>query len=280
MKWRDSSVALVLLLAGLTSVAQATSVAPPSIPDLVGISDGVVVGEVVGIEPERVNVKIPVYRKGPEFKGKFAVATFKPTERLLGIPEGETIRIAFIPADEQPTDGLTLPTPVLVEGETRVLYLKRALDSDLLVASSYFSDGPHEGDEKENLQLTRRVCDLLKNPAKSFKSDDPEDRMYTAWALASRYSTPLPVENKLAELSAEESRAIIEGLLLMPDSAARHFCNITASMGNLTGKFDVPISTAAGYNLAGLRDWLREHRDTLILLRYVPATPPAKATAK
>lgn len=266
-------ILLLVIITGICqgSAAWATSVAPPSLPALIGGSDGVVFGEVVAIEPERLELKISLYKRRSNGPVKFAVAKFKPTERLFGIPSDEYIRIAFVPDDQQPTDGLSLTTPILKVGEKRLLYLKRAADSDLLVANSHFSDGTHEGDQEAEAKLTRRICKLLEKPDDSLKSPTPEDRMLTAWALAARYRVPpsLTSENKLEEIPKAEAHAIVDGLLLLPDRNGKDLCDVASSLGNLTGKFDVPTSTVNGYNTAGVRQWLRDHRDDVQFVRYV-----------
>src|SRR5262249_36894096 len=124
MLQRILSVAILVALA-CPSVAQATSIAPPSLPELIGHSDAVVAGDIVDIEPERLELNIPLYKRPSPNKVKFAVATIRPSERLFGFPQGDTTRIAFVPADQQPTDGLSLDTPVLKVGEKRLLYLSR-----------------------------------------------------------------------------------------------------------------------------------------------------------
>src|SRR5262249_45100198 len=158
----------------------------------------------------RLELNIPLYKRRSPDKVKFAVATMRPSERLFGVPQGDTIRIAFVPADQQPTDGLSLDTPVLKVGEKRLLYLSRDMEKDLLVANSPVSAGVPGEDAAPAARQTRRICKLLETPAESLESKSDEDRMLTAWTLAARYQWPLPAENKLEEISAEESRALLE----------------------------------------------------------------------
>jgi hypothetical protein len=258
------------------SIAKATSIALPSVPELVGCSDAVVEGEVVGIEPDRVELNIPLYKRRSPEKVKFAVASFRVRERLLGASAGEAIRIAFVPDDQQPTDGLSLDTPVLNVGQMRLLYLGRDREKDLLVANSHFSGGIPGEDAETSAKLTRRVCKLLQTPAESLHAKSDEDRMLTAWTLAARYQRPLAADNKLEDLSEEESRAILDGLALIPDSQARHLCHVASGLGSLTGAFDVRTSTASGFNTDGVRTWLRDNRDTLRLKRYAGRELPAR----
>lgn len=277
MSWRILFLTISIGLGG-ESVSRATSIAPPSLPALVGGSEAVVVGEVVEIEPDRIELDVPLFkRRANDGKVKFAVAKFRPTECLLGVPAGDTIRVAFVPEDQQPNDGLGIPTPVLKVGEKRLLYLDRDKGKNLLVANSPFSNGTGEADAETEAKLTRRICKLLEKPWDSLQAKAEEDRMYTAWALAARYQRPFHTgENKLEEIPARESRAILEGLALIPDNQARHLCGVASGLGNLTGAFDVRTNTAEGFNTAGVRKWLLDHRDTLRLKRYVGRETPAE----
>ncbi len=61
MKNRIHALA-ILLACGWAPLARATSVAPPSIPGLIGMSDAVLAGEVVAIEPDRLELGIPLFK--------------------------------------------------------------------------------------------------------------------------------------------------------------------------------------------------------------------------
>jgi hypothetical protein len=159
---------------------------------------------------------------------------------------------------------------VLHIGDEKLLYLRRVGDDGLLAASSFFSDGLRGEDPEVIGKRTRQICKLLEHPLESLQSSVEEERMLTAWTLASRYLTvSLTKLNSLEEISGEERRLIIDGLLLMPDSEARHLCRISESLGNLTGEWNVQISiVGGGYNTPGVRQWLRDHRDTVRFKRY------------
>src|ERR1043166_3493275 len=90
-RWHFVIAATLIVLAGSVSMARALVIAPPAGPARVINADAVIVGKVVGLEPQDVMVMNVTYR----------VAIVKVDQALKG-KEAKQVRIAFIPPPANP----------------------------------------------------------------------------------------------------------------------------------------------------------------------------------
>jgi hypothetical protein len=266
-------VLAALLAAGLTNPASATQIRFIPVAERVGACDVVVVGTVAEVEPDPVLVD----KGGP--KARYRVARVKIGEALLGAAGLTEIKVAFIGAEDQPKDGLKIPTPVLEKGNEVLLFLRKRTGDDRYYIFSHFGavgktpTNPYlHYDLKETTDEARPPCKLMADPAKALKSEAEKDRMLTAWMLLTRYRT-YPADLGLGTLKQEpvpaaESKLVLENLV--PLATANREAFLSAMYGlNLTKAdgFDGAVYAEGGSEKA-VR-WLKDHAATYQLKKYV-----------
>ena len=264
-----------LLAAGFAGPAGAKSIRFIPVAERVGACDVVVVGTVTEVEPDPV--KVAVYAGGQ--KNRYRVAKVKVGEALLGAAGATELRIVFVGAEDQPTDGLNIPTPVLDKGNEILLFLRKRAGDDLHYIFSHFGavgktpTNPYlRGDLKAETDEARPLCKLMADPAKALTSAAEKDRMLAGWMLVTRYRT-YPIDNGLGTLKAEEIPAAESKLILenLPALAATNGEAFRLAVANLN------LTKADGFDGAVYGDggteravrWLKDHAATYRLKKYV-----------
>jgi hypothetical protein len=262
-----------LLAAGFVSPASATQIRFIPVAERVGACDVVVVGTVAEVEPDPVLVA----KGGP--KTRYRVARVKIGEALLGAAGLTEIKVAFIGAEDQPKDGLKIPTPVLEKDNEVLLFLRKRTGDDRYYIFSHFGavgktpTNPYlRGDLKAETDEARPLCKLMADPAKALKSEAEKDRMLTAWMLLTRYRT-YPADLGLGTLKEEavpaaESKLVLENLVPLAAANGDAFRS-AVSILNLTKAdgFDGSVHGEGGAERT-VR-WLKDHTATYQLKKYV-----------
>ncbi|MSU79740.1 MAG: hypothetical protein EXS16_16830 [Gemmataceae bacterium] len=190
-------------------------------------ADVVTVGKVIGLEPiDLVTTMTP----DSEYKFRFRIAIVKVSETLVGNKKADTLRVAFVPADEKRNpigfgkypelnfhlamgqEGLmflkTHPVAKLPYGRLNHDFVPRGFDTGKEVpvgraVVSYDSE----------LKKARATAKVFDDPMKSLRADEPADRWLATACLILRYRTPSQPKAKTEPLGLEESQRILTNLL-------------------------------------------------------------------
>jgi hypothetical protein len=196
------------------SAAQAKMlvVAPPPAALRPGPAEVIVVGKVTGFGSKLV--------KGEMFKGDerdMQIATVKVGEVLMG-KDAKEIKVGFFPpANVQGGPRIIRrgPTVQLKQDEEYCLVLlKHPAQKDVYVALNYYDaiakkDNPNFAKEVAEIKKSAK---LIAKPLDGLKSKKADERFLTAGLLISRYrSTPIGTD-KTEQVSADESKLILEAL--------------------------------------------------------------------
>jgi hypothetical protein len=209
--WMAGAACLMTLLT--VAQARALRIAPPAPGMRVANADLIVVGKVTGFGAKLV--------KGEMYKGDdrdMQIAIVKVGDTLLGKAEKE-IKVGFFPpATEQPKDGIR---PIrggsaqLKQDEESCLFLvKHPTQKGVYVVQGYFDaiakkDNPNFNKEVEEV---KKAAKLLAKPMDGLKSKDADERFQTAALLISKYRNQRTGEQKTEQVSAEESKLILQAL--------------------------------------------------------------------
>lgn len=261
-----------LALAAVTcGVILATNIRFVPVPERVAVADLVAVGTVTAVEEKSVEGE-PFFGSKKE---RLKIAAVRLKERLLS-EAGETVRVAFVAKEDQPRDGRRIPTAVLAKDMELLLFLRKRPDEDFYRISGHFGTvgrgaNPHIGGDLEaELSETRVACKIMADPQRTLKSMSDDDRMLAAYVLATRYRThPIGVPLGKAvqeEEGAEESRAIMDGLLLLAERQPGNFYTTVYGMNpSKTDGFEGPFTAEK------VKDWVRANAGTYRIKRLVPS---------
>jgi hypothetical protein len=246
-----------------TTTAYCMDIKFVQIPERVATADAVVFGTVTEIEEKTIEVQY----FGMTQKAKRYVAKVKVKDDLLKKDGLKEIRVVFVGKEDQPNDGLLIPTPVLEKENDVLLFLKKRADEDF-----YQMPGWHGavGMNRTFIYQTEKVedafheaedaCKIMADLPKYLKSNDDKERMTAAWMQFSRYRscTPMRTGEKLIEkeISAEETRAILDGLLVLAEKDATEFNFIAHNMRSSLPKGFVPHEGLDDY-VGKVKAWMK-----------------------
>ncbi|MBL8797349.1 MAG: hypothetical protein JNM56_25835 [Planctomycetia bacterium] len=280
-------LAVCLGVLGLTSSAQALSVAIMPLWHRVALADCVVIGKVSAIEDKLVMASVAP--NGPMEEHRVAVLKL---DKGFGTAKGLThVRIgATIPKPPQPgvpqIAGIEMTYPVnLAVGQEFCLILQPHHKETFFVAPRSY-----EAIRKQNnanfdkeAALIERCFKLLENPDASLKSKDAEDRLLTAGMLLTRYKmTGRGVRagepaQKTEPIDATQNKLILEALASADwtkrDPAA--FISPAQVFGylQLTDKDGWKQPQNFNEMPAAAQKWLKDHAATHRIQRFVPEKP-------
>jgi hypothetical protein len=268
---------------GVSLSARAMMVRPPAGPVKVAQADTVVVGRVMGLEDQDVTAPLP----GTTNKVKYRIAVVRVHERIKGGKGKDTVRVGFLsPAPAVPPGGgvrvfIRRPASVnLAPGQDGIFYLTRHPTESFYVVPAFYSFTSSQAPNyAEELKGARKAVKLLQDPMAGLKSKDAKDRLLTAELLLGQYRTPKGGPVKTAPISAEESKLILSALL-DADWTPR-----PVPFGQTTPQmlfYQLGATDKDGWRPPqnvrnpqeinnAMRAWLREHRDTFRIQRFVPA---------
>ncbi len=190
-------------------------------------ADVVIVGKVIGIEP--MDVETMMTPTSP-YKFRFRVAIVKVSETLVGDKKSDTVRVAFVPADEKRNPiGIGRYPELnfkLTVGQEGLMFLKTHPIAKLPYGRLNHDFVPREsGTGKEvpggrpivsydgELKKARAAAKVFENPLKALRADDPADRWVATACLILRHRTPPHPKAKTELLGLEESQRILTNLL-------------------------------------------------------------------
>jgi len=210
-----AGAACLLALTTTSAQAKAMMIAPPPVATRVANADLVVVGKVTGFGAKLV--------KGEMFKGDerdMQIAKIDVSKTVLG-KDAKKIEVGYFPPVVNNGGGggpkiiRRVPGVRLDEGvEYALILVKHPTKKDLYVVANYYDvvqkrDNDNFAKELETLEKSAK---LLAKPIDGLKSKEAEDRLTTAALLITRYRTDRSGQNKTEDVSAEESKLILEVL--------------------------------------------------------------------
>lgn len=277
---------ITLALAGCVALAavspaRALVVAPPPGPQRVAQADAVVIGRVVGIEPQ--DIALPAAPGLPN--GMFRVAVVNVAESIRGAKDAKMIRLAFLaPQNPPPKKGPILIRPgirgvVPTVGLEGLFFLTKHPTENLYLAPNYY-DVVASGQNNENFQReaeqARKAAKVLDNPLEHLKGNNAEDRLLAASMLLSKYRNPRGGASKTEPIDAQESKLILKAILEGNWNQPRQF----GKVGPYELFSQLGLSAKDGWAPKGAKslqdfqrlaqEWLRTNWETYRIQRYVP----------
>jgi hypothetical protein len=279
-----ASACLMSLWIAMT--AWALAIRPTAPTALAAQVDAVVIGRVMALED--TDVPAPSF-PGAKDKVNYRIAVVRVTEAIKGAKGKDTLRVGYVaPQPVQPArpgfvrPTLRRPSVNVAVGLQGLFYLNERADQKFYVLPAYFSfsdsQNPKYADE---VKQVKKAIKLLENPIAGLKSGDAQDRLLTAGMLIGQYRTPRPGlgQGKTEPIGAEESKLILSVIADADWNRPYRFgetspqmlfnqLGVTAKDGWTPQNFQNPQQ----YSTA-VRDWVRQHRDTYHIQRFVHDNP-------
>jgi len=266
---------------------RAMMIAPPPGPQKLVMADTVIVGRVLAIEDKDVEAtQVP---NAPQ-KVAYRVAIVRVTETIKGAKGKETIKVAWIAPPPQlqpvqPGGGIRpfikrYPTVNLAVGQDGLFYLTKHHKEEFYVAPAYYSFlSSQMANYKTEIETARKTVKFIDDPMTGLKAEDAQDRLLAASILVTRYRTRVGPAVKTEAIPAEESKLILDIIdkadwnrpFRFGETSAQQLFNqlgLTAQDGWTPPQ---QIRTPQDYGNA-VRDWIRQHRDTYRIQRFVAGT--------
>jgi hypothetical protein len=276
---------LTFLFLGMTLPARADIMIPEPRADRFAAADAIVVGKVIAIEPQ--DIEVPPF-PGSKDKVKYRVAVVNVTEVILGKKGTKALRVGFMPVEVKPIPGLR-PRPsfnfALGVGQTGLLSVRKHPVENMYVGSNHFDFMGYHDDKaqppagnwgrvySEELKQARRIAKIVEEPLASLRANGQPERFAAAANLMLHYRTPKGSGAKTEPISFDESKLILSALLSQDWAAAAAPPNAW-QIFNLLGltEKDGWKAPAKINNPNDLRDavraWYRDHAEYRIQ-RYV-----------
>ncbi len=285
------TLAAVSFLA-ITVVAHAdVMILPPGI-DRIVLSDAIVVGRVIAIEPQ--DVEIPLTPDG-NLKFRFRIAVVNVSEPIVGKKDVKTLRVGFVPADEKRNPIGFGKYPELnfrLElGKQGLMFLRKHAGTGILHGRLYHDFVAHDSEPKEKpqggmplssfseeLKKSRQIARLMEKPVVGLQAKDGLDRYLSAVALTVRYRTPTVAKAKTELISSDESKLIFAALLerdwtIVAPTPTPWQCFQMLGITEREG-WKSPTKIANANDLrAAVRTWHEKHGEYRIS-RFLPESAP------
>lgn len=213
-----------------TSSARAIAIAVPRPgPDRLAGTDAVLLGRVIGFEPQDVEAAA----NPGAAKMSYRIAIVQVNEVIRGIkPDVKQIRVGF-PAPRANAPGVgggaagpaIQPLPFrpgrpgfggmqLQMGQEGLFMLAKHHEGKFFLAPNYgqFVARQNNANFENEVKTVRKLAKFLDNPKAALKSKDAEDRFLAATMLVSQYRTARAFPVKQVPIDAEESKLILLAL--------------------------------------------------------------------
>ena len=251
--------------------AYALVIAPPAGPQRVINADAVVVGKVVGIEPQDVMVTNVTYR----------VAVVKVDDAIRGAKDAKQVRVAFIPPPANPTK-LIRPGfrgVQLAVGNTGMFILKKHEKEDFYTLggpNGYFINSENNKNFDDDVKSVKAIVKIAQDPKAGLKSKDAEEKLIAAAVLVEKYRTFRGGIGKPMEepIDAAESKQILHVLAEADWKQAVGFGSLKPNPAQLFGRLGVNQNDGfvvpPGQNYQQVvQTWLRDNAEKYRIKRFV-----------
>ena len=181
------SLAALVVMAGVLPARALMIALPPPGPQRMGNADALIVGRVVGVEPQDVEVELFPGNPG---KQKFRIAVVKVNEVIRGAKDMKQIRVAFYPPPEnnggdQPGRPIRIRpgfrgNMTLEVGQDGLFILNKHHKENFYLPPQFgnFVSSQQEDAFKKDVEFAKKAAKILDNPMDSLKSKDAEERMH------------------------------------------------------------------------------------------------------
>ncbi len=228
---RRTFLAAALAAAGLVALnasAGALMIAMRPAPQRAATADVVVVGKVTAIEKDMVDA--PQY-PGAKNKVAYKVAVVKIEKNFVGANNLTHIKIGFIPTPQAQPGGpvpggpggirpaiIRRPgprAPELKVGQEMIFFLDKHFASDFHIMPPMCPpvDATSDAGKKE-IEMVKKVTDVLADPMKSLKSDKADVRTEAAVLLVTKYRSYPSFGGEVDQvpIGAEQSKLILKAI--------------------------------------------------------------------
>ncbi|MBI2803408.1 MAG: hypothetical protein HYX68_00310 [Planctomycetes bacterium] len=219
-------ILLSIAVLALAPVARADRAFPMPGIDRIAAADAIVVGRVIGMEPQ--DVEVPA-SPGSKIKIKYRIAVVNVSEVVLGKKGTKTLRVGFVPVNEPKPNRRRYPSLAFKVdlGQNGLMFLRKHPTENIYMGRMNFDFVPYAdgksppmpvaymgvGSYADELKQARRIARMLADPLPALKSKDPADRFTAAAHLIARYRIMPAPGAKTTPVSAEETRLIMTTLL-------------------------------------------------------------------
>jgi len=279
--------AVVMALGLLTATqAKALRIAPQQpVGVRAATADLVVVGKVTGFGSKMVKAEM--------FQGdtrEMQIAVVKVGETLIG-KEQKEIKVGFFPPMTQPVkDRIIRPirggsVQLKQDEESCMILTKHPTQKGVYVIQGFDTNIPKENNQQfaTDVEAIKKSAKLLAKPMDGLKSKDAEERLTTASLLVMRYRTQRTGNDKSEQVSAEESKAILEALATAEwptPKTPRRFDQVNAQ----NTFFQLGLTEKDGWKFPQdfnkvadeAKQWCKDNAGKYRITRFVHETPDEK----
>lgn len=281
------SLALALIV---PSAAFALVVAPQPLANRMAQADTVVVGRVVGLEPQ--DVKAAPFAGSPQ-NVDYRIAIVQIKDALRGVKSGtKTIRVGFqpppMPVNPGVGGGIRIRPPIRrfnvqlqMGNEGLFLLTKHPVENFYTIPMYGFVSSQNNANFEKEVGSIKKLTTIMAEPQKALKSKDREERYLAAAMLVTKYRTnrPAPGGPKQEPIDAAESKLILK--VLADDAnwdAPRRFDSPTPNPTQIF--YQLGITAKDGWMQPrgarnqkditdAMRTWLRENAERYRIQRFV-----------
>jgi len=271
-RWYCGFAATLVVVAAsvFPTEARALLIAPPAGPQRVINANAVIVGKVIGLEPQDTTVMNVTYR----------IAVVKVDQALRGLKDAKQVRVAFIPPPANPPKfkiGGGNRNVQLAVGNAGMFILTKHPKEDFYMFGGpvgYFISSENNKGFDGDVEAVKTIIKVAPNPQAGLKSKDAEERLIAAALLVEKYRMFRgPGAPKEEPIDAAESKQI---LLALADADWKQaaFGSLRPNPGMLFGRLG--INQADGFTVPPggnyqpmAQNWLRDNADKYRVKRFV-----------
>lgn len=197
------------------SYARALVVAPPALPVKFMQAETVVVGRVIGLEDQ--DVEVQPYPNSPQ-KTTMRIAIVKIDEVLQGDKNAKSLKLGFAVPKVHPQGVIVSPGgrgQQFAVGQAGTFFLNKHHTGKFDVAASFYGfQSNQDPNYQRDLTQLRRLVQVRANPLEALKGKDADDKLLAVSMLLHQYRTNPgnPKQPKMAPVPAEENKLILKTL--------------------------------------------------------------------
>jgi hypothetical protein len=260
------------LALGVLPAPAGVLVMPPPGPGRVMNSDAVVVGKVIGLEPQDVQVMNTSYR----------IAVVQVEQALRGAKDDKTLRVGFMPANVGGKPIIPGIRGVQLQVGLEGLFLVKKHDKEKFYVfggpTGWYISSQNNPNFEKDVQAVKTTTKILDDPQAALKSKDADERLFAAAVLIEKHRTFRgPGKLKQEPIDAAESKQILHALAdadwQAPASAGAALRPSPLQLFNRLGigPKDGWTPPPGGIKPAAVQTWLRDNAEKYRIQRFVVA---------
>jgi hypothetical protein len=276
----------LLLLAAIGPASGGVRMPEPPLPQRVVLADCILVGRITALEAEPVHA-FPLLRIAGAPKVAHQIAVVELQTAVAGAKGVRQLRVGYIAPPPPDPAGLSRPRRPQIKltvGQEGCFFLRKHPEEEFYIMQTVWDlhDKAAAKDFGKDMALVTRCVRLLDDSDAALRAKDAGDRLLTAAMLIFRYRTVQWVYSgrpKTEPISAGQSKLILAALAEGTWTKA----DADSPMGRLRLLLRLGLTEQDGWKQpasvpelpAAAEEWLRAHRDTYRIQRYVPDEKPA-----